>query len=115
MTNVIKRGGRTQKFSPSKIKKAVMGALREAKVPKPKRARIVREVTGPVIKACKRKKTVKASAIRSLIVKRLRKKSKEGVAAWTKYERKHRKGAKRRTARKRTAKRRVHHKRKRRR
>ncbi len=111
MTSVIKRGGRTQKFSPSKIKSAVMGALREAKVPKAKRAKIVREVTGPVIKACKKKKTVKATAIRSLIVARLRKKSKEGAAAWIKYERKHRKGAKRRTAKKRV----VHHKRKRRR
>jgi transcriptional regulator NrdR family protein len=111
MTNVIKRGGKTQKFSPSKIKSAVMGALREAKVPKPKRAKIVREVTGPVIKACKKKKTVKALAIRSLIVARLRKKSKEGAAAWIKYEKKHRKGAKRRIAKKRV----VHHKRKRRR
>jgi hypothetical protein len=83
-----------------------MGALREAKVPKPKRAKIVREVTGPVINACKKKKNVKATAIRSLIVARLRKKSKEGAAAWIKYERKHRKGAKRRTVKKRVRKRR---------
>jgi len=108
MTNVIKKGGKTQKFSPSKVKNAVMGALREAKVPKPKRAKIVREVTGPVIKACKKRKTVKASAIRKLIVARLRKKSKEGATAWLKYERRHKKGAK-----KRTVKKRVHKKRKR--
>jgi transcriptional regulator NrdR family protein len=106
MTKVIKRGGRIQKFSPSKIKKSVMGAARDAKVQKAKRAKLVREVTGPVIKACKKKKTVKATAIRSLIVKRLKKKSKEAAAAWIKYERKHRKGPKRRTV-----KRRVHHKR----
>ncbi len=109
MTSVIKRGGRTQKFSPSKIKNAVMGALREAKVPKPKRAKIVREVTGPVIRACRRRKTIKATAIRSLIVPRLRKKSKEAAAKWLSYERKHRKGTRRRTA-----KRRVHHKKRRR-
>jgi len=106
MTSVVKRGGRTQKFSPSKIKSAVMGALREAKVPKAKRAKIVREVTGPVIRACKKRKTVKATAIRSLIVPRLRKKSKEGAEAWVKYERRHRKGAKRRTTKKRVRKRR---------
>jgi len=91
MTNVIKRGGKTQKFNPSKIKKSVMSAARDAKVPKAKRAKLVREVAGPVIKACRKKKTVKSAAIRSLIVKRLRKKSKESAAAWLKYERKHRK------------------------
>jgi len=91
MTKVIKRGGKTQKFNPSKIKKAVMAALRDAKVPKPKRAKIVREVCSPVIKACRKKKTVKSSAIRSLIMPRLRKKCKEAAAAWLKYERKHRK------------------------
>jgi transcriptional regulator NrdR family protein len=90
MTNVIKRDGKTRKFSPSKVKSAVMGALRDAKVPKPKRAKIVREVAGSVIKACKKKKTVKAIAIRNLIVKKLRKKCKEGAAAWLKYEKKHR-------------------------
>jgi transcriptional regulator NrdR family protein len=105
MTIVIKRGGRKQKFSADKIKRAVMGALREAKVPKSKRAKIVREVTGPVIKACRKRKTVKATAIRSLIVPRLRKKSKEGAAAWIKYERRHRKGK--------TAKKKVRRKRKR--
>ncbi len=110
MTHVIKRSGREQKFSPSKLKSAVMGALREAKVPKPKRAKIVREVTGPVIKACKRRKSIKATAIRSLVVPRLRKKSREGAAAWLKYERKHRKGAKRKAAKKRV----VHHKKRRR-
>jgi transcriptional regulator NrdR family protein len=101
MTTVVKRGGKKQKFSPSKIKKAVMGAAREAKVPTSKRAKLVREVTGPVINACKKKKTVKATAIRTLILSRLRKKSKGAAAAWVKYDRKHRKGAKRRTAKKR--------------
>ena len=109
MTNVIKRDGKTRKFSPSKVKSAVMGALRDAKVPKPKRAKIVREVAGSVIKACKKKKTVKAIAIRNLIVKKLRKKCKEGATAWLKYEKKHKKGTKRKPAKKRV----VHRKRKR--
>jgi transcriptional regulator NrdR family protein len=103
MTNVIKRGGKTQKFSPSKLKKAVMSALKEAKVPKPKRAKIVREVAGPVIKACKGKKTVRGIVIRNDIVKRLRKKCKEGAAAWLKYEKRHR-PKKRRTVKKRVRK-----------
>ncbi len=109
MTNVIKWNGKTQKFSPSKLKKAVMSALRDAKVPKPKRARIIREVAGPVIKACKRRKTVKGTAIRNDVVKRLRKKCREGAVAWLKYEKKQkRKGGKRKTSRKA-----VHRKRKR--
>jgi len=98
MTTVIKRGGRKQKFSADKIKKAVMGALREAKVPKSKRAKIVREVTGPVIRSCRKRKTIKATAIRSLVVPRLRKKSKEAAAKWLSYERRHRKGTRKRTA-----------------
>ncbi len=100
MTNVIKRGGKPQKFSASKIKSAVMSALRGAKVPKPKRTKIVREVTSPVINACKKRKSVKATTIRSLIVARLRKKSKDAAVAWIKYERKHRKGTKKRTTKK---------------
>jgi transcriptional regulator NrdR family protein len=91
MTEVIKRGGKKQKFNPSKIKRSVMAALRDAEVPKPKRAKIVREVAGPVIKACRKKKTVKVAVIRKLLVAKLRKKCKEGAAAWIKYERKHRK------------------------
>ena len=91
MTKVLKKGGKAQKFSPSKVKKSVMSAARDAKIPKAKRAKLVREVAGPVIKACKKKKSVKASAIRNLIVARLKKKSKEAAAAWIKYEKKHRK------------------------
>ncbi len=108
MTNVIKKGGKTQKFSPSKVKKAVMAALKDAKVPKPKRAKIVREVANPVIKACKKKKTVKVSVIRNLLVKKLRSKCKEGAVAWLKYEKRHR-----RKTRKSVKKRVVHRKRRR--
>ncbi len=127
MTYVIKRGGNTQVFSPSKLKKAIAAAIREAKVPRAQRTKLLREVANPVIKAVKKKKTIKSSAIAKLVVAKLRVKSKEAAAKWVKYERRRHKKrthakkrvAKRRTAKKRTVKRKakktVHHKRKRRR
>jgi transcriptional regulator NrdR family protein len=108
MTYVIKRGGNTQKFSPSKLKKAIAAAIREAKVPRSERTKLLREVANPVIKACKKKKTIKSVALGKLVVAKLRVKSKEAAAKWTKYEkRRHKKRthAKRRTVKKRTAKR----------
>ncbi len=103
MTNVIKWNGKLQKFNPSKLKRAVTAALRDAKVPKPKRAKIIREVCSPVIKACKKKKTVKGTLIRNEVVKRLRKKCKEGAVAWLKYEKKQKRKGK--TAKKRVVRR----------
>lgn len=119
MTQVIKRGGKVQVFSPSKLKKVIAAALREAKVPASQRTKMVREVANSVTKAVKKRKTIKASAIGKLVVAKLRVKSKEAAAKWNKYEkRQHKKRthAKRRTVKKKTAKRKhaVHHKRKKR-
>jgi transcriptional regulator NrdR family protein len=105
MTNVIKRGGRKQKFSPSKIKNSMDKALKDAKVPKAKRTRIIKEVAGAVIALFKKRKLVKTTEIRRAVVSKLGRKSKAAVAAWKRNEKK---------KRKKTAKRVVHHKRKRR-
>ncbi len=122
MTNVIKRGGQKQKFSPSKIKKSIEKALKDAKVAKAKRDKIVKEVGGAVIAQFGKRKLVKTKEIRNAVVSKLSKKSKAAVTAWKRSEKKKkRKTVKKRTTkrkapRKRAKKRRVvHHKRKRRR
>ncbi len=122
MTTVIKRGGRKQSFSPGKIKKAVEKAAKEAKVPKAKRDKLVKEVAGAVIALFGKKRSVKAIAIRKAVLSRLERKSKAAAAAWRMGERKKKrkaakavkKGAVKKRV-KRTKKRVVHHKRKRRR
>ena len=92
MTTVIKRGGKKEPFNPSKIKRSVRAAARDAGIPLFGRMALVREVAKPVIRACRRKESVKASAIRTMVVKRLSRKSKEAAAAWKKYEKRHKKG-----------------------
>ena len=116
MTNVIKRGGNKQKFSPSKIKKAIASALKEAKVPKAKRDEVVKEVGGAVIALFGKRKLVKTTEIRKAVLTRLARKSKAAVAAWKRGEKKKRKKVvKKTTAKKKPARKAVHHKRKRRR
>jgi transcriptional regulator NrdR family protein len=91
MTSVVKRGGIKQRFSPSKLKKSIEKALKDAKVPKAKRDRLVKEVGGAVIALFKRRKLVKTTEIRKAVLTRLVKKSKAAVAAWKRSEKKKRK------------------------
>lgn len=116
MTNVIKKGGGKQKFSPSKLKKSIDKSLKDAKVPKAKRDRLVKEVGGAVIALFRNRKLVKTTEIRKAVLTRLAKGSKAAVAAWKRSEKKKRKKAvKKRTVKRKPAKKAVHHKRKRRR
>jgi transcriptional regulator NrdR family protein len=91
MTNVIKRGGKEQKFSPSKIKRAINKAATEAKMPPAERKILVRVVGGAVIKACRKRKTVNSSVIRKLIVQKLKTKARPVALSWIKYEKRHKK------------------------
>lgn len=90
MTIVIKRGGRKEGFSPSKIRMSVGNAAKDAGVPFFKRLGLVMKVAGPVIRTCRRRKVIRAAAIRTMVVSRLQKKSKPVAAAWRKYESRHR-------------------------
>ena len=91
MTKVIKRGGKEQKFASEKIKRSILRAAKEAKLSPAERKKLVREVAGPVIRACRKRKTINAKAIRKIVVSKLDKKSKDTAAAWRKYEKRHRK------------------------
>ena len=90
MTTVIKKGGKKEGFSPAKIRKSIAGAAKDAGVPFFERLGLVSEVANPVIRACRKKETIKASAIRTMVVGKLQRKSKLVAAAWRKYESRHR-------------------------
>lgn len=87
---VIKKGGRKQAFSASKIRKGILMAAREAKISSLKAKVLIREVGEPVISLYGKKRTVKAADLRRSILGRLDRKAKKVSAAWRKYDRKKR-------------------------
>lgn len=87
MTNVIKRGGKRQKFVGAKVTRAIEDAAKEAKLSPAKRKELVKEVSEAVIKACKKKRAIKSTAIRKLILSRLERRVKSVASAWRKHER----------------------------
>jgi transcriptional regulator NrdR family protein len=86
MTTVIKRGGRRQAFVPSKIRKALKGAAREAGFSAAKQRELVEEVGEAVINFFKKKKLVKSIDIRKSILRRLSTRAKSAASAWKKFE-----------------------------
>ena len=90
MTYVIKRSGKKQAFSASKIKNAISNTARDAGVSKAKRDEIAKEIAGAVAEKYKKRKLVKAIEIRSAVLTRLARKSKAAVASWKRSEKKKR-------------------------
>lgn len=90
MTNVMKRGGKKQVFSASKIKNAIEKAAREAGVSKAKRDEIAKEIGTAVAEKYKNRKLVKAIEIRAAVLTRLARRSKAAVASWKRSEKKKR-------------------------
>jgi len=82
---VIKRGGKTQKFSPGKIKKAIEKTAKDAGLSSAKRKELLKEVALPIIKLYKHKR-VKSVDLRKVILRRLQSRSKATVSAWRRYE-----------------------------
>jgi len=89
MTTVIKRGGkRRQAFAPSKIRKALKGAAREAGFSASKQKELVEEVGNAVINFFGKKRVVKSVDIRKSILKRLSTRAKKVASVWKSFERK---------------------------
>ena len=85
MGSVIKRGGKRQAFSGSKIKRAVEKAARDAGISSLKIKELVKDVAEPVIKLYKNK-SVKSTILRKSILRRLERRAKAAVSAWRRYE-----------------------------
>ena len=90
MANVIKRGGSRERFSPSKIKKSIKSAARDAKVS----AKTKRELEGiakEVIAKFRNRKLIKTAEIKRAILSKLNKKAKSVASAWKRHEKKKKK------------------------
>ena len=87
---VIKRDGKTQAFSPAKIKKAIEKTAKDAKVPAAKRKELLKEVALPIIKLYKNKR-VKSTDLRRIILGRLSTRSKATVSEWKRWEKRKKK------------------------
>lgn len=87
---VIKRDGKAQKFSPSKIKGVIEKSAKEAGLSAARRKELLKDVAEPVIKLYKHKR-VKSTLLRKSILRRLDRRAKSVSAAWRRYERKRKK------------------------
>ena len=91
MGMVIKRGGKKQSFSASKIKRSVSKAAREAGLSASQTKKLLTKVASPVIKRFRGKKSVKSSAIRKAVLSKLDSKANAVSAAWRKHEKRRKK------------------------
>jgi len=91
MGQIIKRGGKKQAFSATKIRKAIQKAAKDAKFSPAKTKEVVRNVGEAVIKYYKNKKAVKSVDVRKAILGRLDRGVKPVAFVWRKFEKKRRK------------------------
>jgi transcriptional regulator NrdR family protein len=88
MTKVIKRGGKKQAFNSSKLKKSVQKACRDAKLSSSTKKEVLNEVVIPTIAVIKKRKVIRSTDIRKLLLKKLGKHSKGAAKAWKSFEKK---------------------------
>lgn len=89
--NVIKRGGRRQRFSAAKLRRSIDRAAREGKVRASERAVMVREVSTGILGHLRARRSVRSSELRRMVIGRLGRRSRAAVAAWRRQERKRKK------------------------
>jgi transcriptional regulator NrdR family protein len=88
MTVVVKKGGRRQAFSPSKIRSSIRMAAKRARFSPEKIRKLVKEVGEPVIDFYKKKKLARTTDIRKSILGRLNRNAKSVASVWKKYKKK---------------------------
>lgn len=71
MTQVIKRSGKRQAFSPLKIRRTLELAAKEAKLSPSLIKKLIKEVAEPLIAFIKKKKVIKAINIRKSLLARV--------------------------------------------
>ena len=90
MVYVIKRGGKKEVFNPSKIKRGIERAAKDAKINSLKIKQLISEVADPFIEITKKKKSIKATEIRKSILRRIDRRAKSVSNAWRKFEKRKR-------------------------
>ena len=88
MTNVIKKGGKKQAFSPAKLRNSIIAAAKDAKLSKSKINQLVKDVAEPLVALIKKKRVIRVSSIRKSIIGRLDRRAKSVENAWKRFEKK---------------------------
>ena len=88
MVEVIKKSGKKQAFSPGKIRRSIEKAAKDAKLAPSKIKQFVKEIANPVIAFAKKKRTIKATALRKAVLGRLERKARKVASAWRRFDRK---------------------------
>lgn len=91
VSHVLKRNGSRQAFNAGKLKRAVERAAKDAKLGMAKRKELLKEVVDPLANLVKKKRLVRASALRKALLGRLERRAKSAAAAWRSFDRKHKK------------------------
>lgn len=90
VSHVIKKCGKRQAFSAAKLKRAVEKAARDAKLGGSKAKALAKEVVDPLVRVLKRKKAIRASALRKAVLGRIERRAKAVATAWKRFDRKRR-------------------------
>ena len=86
MTEVIKKSGKKEQFSPEKIRKSIAGAAQQADIPDERKDEVVYEVVGTVIPILESKEGIDTSEIKGIILGELDKVEPAVASSWRKYE-----------------------------
>ena len=89
MTNVIKRRGNIEAFSPDKIKRSIQKAALDAKYSLKDKEELIDEVSEHVIEKYKGESEVKTEVIREDILREMMVSSPEICEAWRKFDRRY--------------------------
>jgi transcriptional regulator NrdR family protein len=87
---VIKRGGKREKFRAEKLKKSVRAACKGARIPPARAKKIVSKVSAKVLRFAKTRKAIGTAILRKKTLAALRKTEPAAAMAWLKYDKRRR-------------------------
>lgn len=87
---VIKRSGRRQKFSISKLKRGIERAAKDAKITASKRKSLAMDISSSVVHGLKGKRSIRAAELRRRVLTRIERQARSAASAWRRFDRKRR-------------------------
>jgi len=88
LKEVIKKGGKKATFRPAKLKRAIQGAAKDAKLPAARVKTVVNKVYRAVMKSLAKRKSAATATLRKRVLGQLDKIEPAAAKAWRKHDRK---------------------------
>jgi len=88
VSHVLKKSGKKQAFSAAKLRKSIEKSAKDAKLKATQTKKLIKEVVDPLVKILKKKKVVRASALRKAMLGRIERRAKAVANAWKKFDKK---------------------------